>query len=177
MNEEFNPYEKRQTEEQPYDSYSQPQDHQPQVQYPLQQDHQYQDHQYQEQQDYYRQPDQYNRQIYYPYQNQPTSQPNGGKAARIFSIISFAAGCFSMLRASLLVFFELAMSGFMLRRIDLSISDVFSIMSVAVPGLVFGIIALIKRTKMLPMAMLGAIFNGTVIVTVLTLYFFYYLFG
>ncbi len=82
-----------------------------------------------------------------------------------------------MLRASLLVFFELAMSGFMLRRIDLSISDVFSIMSVAVPGLVFGIIALIKRTKMIPMAMLGAIFNGTVIVTVLTLYFFYYLFG
>ena len=171
MNEEFNPYEKRQTEEQPYDSYSQPQDYQPQVHYPPQQDYQYQ-----EQQDYYRQPDQYNRQIYYPYQNQPTSQPNGGKAAKIFSIISFAAGCFSMLRASLLVFFELAMSGCMLRGIDLSISYVFSIMSVAVPGLVFGIIALIKRTKMIPMAMLGAIFNGTVIVTVLTLYFFYYLF-
>ena len=172
MNEEFNPYEKRQTEEQPYDSYSQPQDHQPQVQYPPQQDYQYQ-----EQQDYYRQPDQYNGQIYYPYQNQTYNQPNEGKAAKIFSIISFAAGCVSLLRASLLVFFELAMSGFMLRRIDLSISDVFSIMSVAVPGLVFGIIALIKRTKMIPMAMLGAIFNGTVIVTVLTLYFFYYLFG
>lgn len=81
-----------------------------------------------------------------------------------------------MLRASLIVF-ELAMSGFMLRGIDLSISDVFSIMSVAVPGLVFGIIALIKKTKMIPMAMLGAIFNGTVIVTVLTLYFFCYSFG
>ena len=172
MNEEFNPYEKRQTEEQPYDSYSQPQDYQSQVQYPQQQDHQYQ-----EPKDYYRQQGQYNGQIYYPYQNQTYNQPNEGKAARIFSIISFAAGCFSMLRASLLVFFELAMSGFMLRRIDLSISDVFSIMSVAVPGLVFGIIALIKRTKMIPMAMLGAIFNGTVIVTVLTLYFFYYLFG
>ena len=176
MNEEFNPYEKRQTEEQPYDSYSQPQseweNHQSQIRYTAQQDYR--------QQDYYRQPDYFDQQDqygYYPYQNQTYNEPNEGKAARIFSIISFAAGCFSMLRASLLVFFELAMSGFMLRRIDLSISDVFSIMSVAVPGLVFGIIALIKRTKMIPMAMLGAIFNGTVIVTVLTLYFFYYLFG
>lgn len=175
MNEEFNPYEKRQTEEQPYDSYSQPQDHQPQVQYPLQKDHQYQDHQYQEPQDHYRQPDQYNGQIYYPYQNQPTSQPNGGKAAKIFSIISFAAGCVSLLRAFLLVV-ELSTGGFLLKSLNLTNSDAFSTMSIAVPGLIFGIIALAKRTKTVPLAALGAIFNGTVIVTVFTLYFFYYTF-
>ncbi len=170
MNEEFNPYEKRQTEEQAYDSYYQPQDHQPQVQYPPQQDYQYR-----EQQDYYRQPDQYGFPEYYPYQNQTDPQPNGGKAARIFSIISFAAGCVSLLRAFFIVI-ELSTGGFLLKSLDLSNSDAFSIMSTAVPGLIFGIIALTKRTKTVPMAMLGAIFNGTVIVSVFTLYFFYYMF-
>lgn len=84
----------------------------------------------------------------------------GGGAAKVFSILSFALGCLSLFTAFLCLLVLLVVSG---QGDDpeivfgLSVGDAITL---AAPGLVFGILALVKKTRLFLPALLGVIFNG-----------------
>ncbi len=150
---------------------------QPAQQQPYQQSYPYQPYQQPYQQQNYQQP--YQQSYQQPYQQQPYQQPyqpypqqryygaqpnKASGMAKAFTIVSFVTGILSLFSAmsGMISLFSptdggsLAASTFML----------------AIPGLVFGIIALIKKTRMLPMAIIGVIMNGSLAaVTLLTLFF------
>ena len=149
--------------EQPY-----PQTYQQQ---PYQQPYQQQPYQQQpyQQQPYQQQP--YQQQLYQPTYQQPYPQRNyygarPNKAfgmAKAFSIVSFITGLislFSALSGMLSLFVSLTNTSTLLSSSDV-LSMVSSAVMFAVPGLVFGIIALIKKTRLLPMAIIGVIMNGS----------------
>ena len=165
--------------EQPYQqSYQQPYQQQP-YQLPYQQSYQQQSYQQPYQQQTYQQP--YQQQPYqqYPYQQpyQPYPQQNvyraqpdrGAGMAKAFSIVSFITGIVSLF---------MAMSVF-LTLLSVSSPSVDSLIApcimLAVPGLAFGIIALIKKTRLLPMALIGVIMNGVMVAATLFGYAFEYI--
>ena len=155
---------------------------QPAQQQPYQQSYPYQPYQQPYQQQNYQQPYQQSYQQPYqqPYQPYPQqryygAQPNKASGmAKAFTIVSFVTGILSLFSA---------MSGMISLCISLKgTSALFSptdggslaasTFMLAIPGLVFGIIALIKKTRMLPMAIIGVIMNGSLAaVTLLTLFF------
>ena len=181
-----NPY--LQTEEaeltgQPYQQeYQQPvqqpyqQGYQQPVQQPYQQPYQQQPYQQQpyQQQPYQQQP--YQQQPYQqqPYQQQPYQQPyrqpyyngarpnKGNGMAKAFTIVSFIAGIialFSALSGMFSLYIAMTGTSSLTSPTDVGSLVVSNIM-LALPGLVFGIIALIKKTRLLPMAIIGVIMNG-----------------
>lgn len=175
-----NPYENNKTEgaEQPKPQYQppQPQQYRQPPQYPPQQfqpqqypPQQYPPQQYPPQQyppQYRPQPNEYYRPVqpqYHQFYRQPVP---GGGAAKAFAIVAFVAGCISL---TILVFMLLGTSASStaykyrsdrgaLAAIALTYSFICSI-----PGLTFGIVALSKKTNKFPLALLGTIFCGALI--------------
>ena len=160
---------------------------QPSQQQPYQQSYPYQPYQQPYQQQNYQQPYQQNYQQ--PYQQQPYQQPyqpypqqryygaqpnKASGMAKAFSIVSFATGIlslFSVMSGMFSLFFSLTGMSTLTSPTDIG-SLVASTLTFAVPGLVFGIIALIKKTRLLPMAIIGVMLNGSLVaVTLLTLFF------
>ena len=117
-----------------------------------------------------------------PYPNQPYpqqryygAQPNKASGmAKAFTIVSFVTGIlslFSAMSGMISLFISLTGTSSLLSPPDGG-SLAASTFMFAIPGLVFGIIALIKKTRMLPMAIIGVIMNGSLAaVTLLTLFF------
>lgn len=109
-----------------------------------------------------------------PYAPQPPYHPpvyggyappqTGGGAAKAFGIVSFVAGCISIF-AALLCLLAVVSSG-TANAASFSLSVVYSLLFGA-PGLVFGILALVKRTRLFPLALLGMIFNGLLLTELL----------
>lgn len=159
-----NPYEARPNPasfEQPKPQYQppQPQYMPPQQQY-MQQPPQYQPPQYRPQ------PNEYYRPVQ-PQYHQVYRQPvPGGGAAKAFAIVAFVAGCISisllfvllMAAGSTTSTYKYASSRGALAAVALAYGFIIS-----VPGLVFGIVALSKKTNKFPLAILGTIFSGALI--------------
>lgn len=159
-----NPYEARPNPasfEQPKPQYQppQPQYMPPQQQY-MQQPPQYQPPQYRPQ------PNEYYRPVQ-PKYHQVYRQPvPGGGAAKAFAIVAFVAGCISisllfvllMAAGSTTSTYKYASSRGALAAVALAYGFIIS-----VPGLVFGIVALSKKTNKFPLAILGTIFSGALI--------------
>lgn len=160
---------------------------QPAQQQPYQQSYPYQPYQQPYQQQNYQQPYQQNYQQ--PYQQQPYQQPyqpypqqryygaqpnKASGMAKAFTIVSFVTGIlslFSAMSGMISLFISLTGTSSLLSPPDGG-SLAASTFMLAIPGLVFGIIALIKKTRMLPMAIIGVIMNGSLAaVTLLTLFF------
>lgn len=160
---------------------------QPAQQQPYQQSYPYQPYQQPYQQQNYQQPYQQNYQQ--PYQQQPYQQPyqpypqqryygaqpnKASGMAKAFTIVSFVTGIlslFSAMSGMISLFILLTGTSSLLSPTDGG-SLAASTFMLAIPGLVFGIIALIKKTRMLPMAIIGVIMNGSLAaVTLLTLFF------
>ncbi len=160
---------------------------QPAQQQPYQQSYPYQPYQqpYQQQNDQqpyqqsYQQP--YQQQPYqqpyqpYPQQRYYGAQPNKASGmAKAFTIVSFVTGIlslFSAMSGMISLFISLTGTSSLFSPTDGG-SLAASTFMLAIPGLVFGIIALIKKTRMLPMAIIGVIMNGSLAaVTLLTLFF------
>ncbi len=160
---------------------------QPAQQQPYQQSYPYQPYQQPYQQQNYQQPYQQNYQQ--PYQQQPYQQPyqpypqqryygaqpnKASGMAKAFTIVSFVTGIlslFSAMSGMISLFISLTGTSSLLSPPDGG-SLAASTFMFAIPGLVFGIIALIKKTRMLPMAIIGVIMNGSLAaVTLLTLFF------
>ena len=159
-----NPYEARPNPasfEQP-----KPQNQPPQPQYmPPQQQYMQQPPQYQPPQ-YRPQPNEYYRPVQ-PKYHQVYRQPvPGGGAAKAFAIVAFVAGCISisllfvllMAAGSTTSTYKYASSRGALAAVALAYGFIIS-----VPGLVFGIVALSKKTNKFPLAILGTIFSGALI--------------
>lgn len=159
-----NPYEARPNPasfEQP-----KPQNQPPQPQYmPPQQQYMQQPPQYQPPQ-YRPQPNEYYRPVQ-PQYHQVYRQPvPGGGAAKAFAIVAFVAGCISisllfvllMAAGSTTSTYKYASSRGALAAVALAYGFIIS-----VPGLVFGIVALSKKTNKFPLAILGTIFSGALI--------------
>ncbi len=150
-----NPYEARPNPasfEQPKPQYQPPQ---PQYMPP-----QYQPPQYRPQ------PNEYYRPVQ-PKYHQVYRQPvPGGGAAKAFAIVAFVAGCISisllfvllMAAGSTTSTYKYASSRGALAAVALAYGFIIS-----VPGLVFGIVALSKKTNKFPLAILGTIFSGALI--------------
>ena len=180
-----NPYEARPNPaafEQPKPQYQPPQ---PQYMPPQYQPPQYQQPQYQQppqyrppQQQYMQQPPQYQPPQYRP---QPSEyyrpvQPQyhqvyrqpvpGGGAAKAFAIVAFVAGCISisillvLLMSTGTISFNLKYRSGRgaLAALALTYGFIFS-----VPGLVFGIVAMAKKTNKFPLAILGTIFCASLL--------------
>lgn len=164
---------------------------QPAQQQPYQQSYPYQPYQQPYQQQNYQQPYQQSYQQPYqqPYQQQPYQQPyqpypqqryygaqpnKASGMAKAFTIVSFVTGIlslFSAMSGMISLFISLTGTSSLLSPPDGG-SLAASTFMLAIPGLVFGIIALIKKTRMLPMAIIGVIMNGSLAaVTLLTLFF------
>lgn len=160
---------------------------QPAQQQPYQQSYPYQPYQQPYQQQNYQQPYQQNYQQ--PYQQQPYQQPyqpypqqryygaqpnKASGMAKAFTIVSFVTGIlslFSAMSGMISLFISLTGTSSLFSSTDGG-SLAASTFMLAIPGLVFGIIALIKKTRMLPMAIIGVIMNGSLAaVTLLTLFF------
>ena len=160
---------------------------QPAQQQPYQQSYPYQPYQQPYQQQNYQQP--YQQSYQQPYQQQPYQQPyqpypqqryygaqpnKASGMAKAFTIVSFVTGIlslFSAMSGMISLFISLTGTSSLFSPTDGG-SLAASTFMLAIPGLVFGIIALIKKTRMLPMAIIGVIMNGSLAaVTLLTLFF------
>ncbi len=160
---------------------------QPAQQQPYQQSYPYQPDQQPYQQQNYQQP--YQQSYQQPYQQQPYQQPyqpypqqryygaqpnKASGMAKAFTIVSFVTGIlslFSAMSGMISLFISLTGTSSLFSPTDGG-SLAASTFMLAIPGLVFGIIALIKKTRMLPMAIIGVIMNGSLAaVTLLTLFF------
>ena len=160
---------------------------QPAQQQPYQQSYPYQPDQQPYQQQNYQQP--YQQSYQQPYQQQPYQQPyqpypqqryygaqpnKASGMAKAFTIVSFVTGIlslFSAMSGMISLFISLKGTSALFSPTDGG-SLAASTFMLAIPGLVFGIIALIKKTRMLPMAIIGVIMNGSLAaVTLLTLFF------
>lgn len=160
---------------------------QPAQQQPYQQSYPYQPYQQPYQQQNYQQP--YQQAYQQPYQQQPYQQPyqpypqqryygaqpnKASGMAKAFTIVSFVTGIlslFSAMSGMISLFISLTGTSSLFSPTDGG-SLAASTFMLAIPGLVFGIIALIKKTRMLPMAIIGVIMNGSLAaVTLLTLFF------
>ena len=123
---------------------------------PVQQNYQ-QGYQQPVQQNYqqgYQQPVQQNYQQGYQQPYYGYAQPQqGGGAAKAFSIVSFVAGCISIFLALIFLFAPVTLW---------TAAFVYGIF-LSVPGLVFGIVALVKKTRLFPLGLLGVIFNGVLL--------------
>ena len=152
-----------------------------------QQSYPYQPYQQPYQQQNYQQP--YQQSYQQPYQQQPYQQPyqpypqqryygaqpnKASGMAKAFTIVSFVTGIlslFSAMSGMISLFISLKGTSSLFSPTDGG-SLAASTFMLAIPGLVFGIIALIKKTRMLPMAIIGVIMNGSLAaVTLLTLFF------
>ena len=159
---------------------------QPAQQQPYQQSYPYQPYQQPYQQQNYQQP--YQQSYQQPYQQQPYQQPyqpypqqryygaqpnKASGMAKAFTIVSFVTGIlslFSAMSGMISLFISLTGTSSLFSPTDGG-SLAASTFMLAIPGLVFGIIALIKKTRMLPMAIIGVIMNGSLAaVTLLTLF-------
>ena len=124
------------------------QNYQQGYQQPVQQNYQ-QGYQQPVQQNYQQGYQQGYQQPYYGY-----AQPQqGGGAAKAFSIVSFVAGCISIFLALIFLFAPVTLW---------TAAFVYGIF-LSVPGLVFGIVALVKKTRLFPLGLLGVIFNGVLL--------------
>ena len=153
--ENANPYEAKTTSadfDQPKPQYQPPQ---PQYMPP-----QYQPPQYRPQ------PNEYYRPVQ-PQYHQVYRQPvPGGGAAKAFAIVAFVAGCISisilvvLLMATGTISFDLKYRSGRgaLSALALTYGFIFS-----VPGLVFGIVAMAKKTNKFPLAILGTIFCASLL--------------
>ena len=160
---------------------------QPAQQQPYQQSYPYQPYQQPYQQQNYQQP--YQQAYQQPYEQQPYQQPyqpypqqryygaqpnKASGMAKAFTIVSFVTGIlslFSAMSGMISLFISLTGTSSLFSPTDGG-SLAASTFMLAIPGLVFGIIALIKKTRMLPMAIIGVIMNGSLAaVTLLTLFF------
>ena len=102
----------------------------------------------------YQQPAQQNYQQGYQQPYYGYAQPQqGGGAAKAFSIVSFVAGCISIFLALIFLFAPVTL------WIAAFVYGIF----LSVPGLVFGIVALVKKTRLFPLGLLGVIFNGVLL--------------
>ncbi len=140
--------------------YQQPPQYMPPQQQYMQQPPQYQPPQYRPQ------PNEYYRPVQ-PKYHQVYRQPvPGGGAAKAFAIVAFVAGCISisllfvllMAAGSTTSTYKYASSRGALAAVALAYGFIIS-----VPGLVFGIVALSKKTNKFPLAILGTIFSGALI--------------
>ena len=140
--------------------YQQPPQYMPPQQQYMQQPPQYQPPQYRPQ------PNEYYRPVQ-PQYHQVYRQPvPGGGAAKAFAIVAFVAGCISisllfvllMAAGSTTSTYKYASSRGALAAVALAYGFIIS-----VPGLVFGIVALSKKTNKFPLAILGTIFSGALI--------------
>lgn len=179
--EAVNPYEARPNPanfEQPKPQYQPPQQQQymqqPQYQQPQYQPPQYQPPQYRPQQyqqppqpQYRPQPNEYYRPVQ-PQYHQVYRQPvQGGGAAKAFAIVAFAAGCISISILALLIMdasiistsaYKYSSDRAAWAALALTYSFICSI-----PGLVFGIVAMAKKTNKFLLAILGTIFCGSLL--------------
>lgn len=123
--------------------------------------------QYQQPTGYYQQPEQppqYPQQQYpqqypqQPYYGYAQKQPGGG-AAKAFAVISFVVGCFSLLFA-LFGLIILADGRFARNAAAtvLALSFVYGI-ALTLPGMIFGIVSVAKKTRLMALGVLGVIFN------------------
>ena len=157
-----NPYEQGQQPAEPYEqTYQQPQYQQPQYQQPQYQQPQYQ--QPQSQQPLYQQP------LYQPQQYPAYRQPvQGGGAAKAFAIVSFVAGCIALGILMVIVMATTSTSSNPYRynsaRAGMAAVSLVYGMITSVPGLIFGIIAMAKKTNKFPLALLGIIFSASLLV-------------
>ena len=147
-----NPYEQGQQPAEPYEqTYQQPQYQQPQYQQPQYQQPLYQQPLYQPQQ--------------YPAYRQPVQ---GGGAAKAFAIVSFVAGCIALGILMVIVMATTSTSSNPYRynsaRAGMAAVSLVYGMITSVPGLIFGIIAMAKKTNKFPLALLGIIFSASLLV-------------
>ena len=149
----------------PQTQYMPPQYQQPPQYMPPQQQYMQQPPQYQPPQ-YRPQPNEYYRPVQ-PQYHQVYRQPvPGGGAAKAFAIVAFVAGCISisilvvLLMATGTISFDLKYRSGRgaLSALALTYGFIFS-----VPGLVFGIVAMAKKTNKFPLAILGTIFCASLL--------------
>ena len=132
-----------------------------------------------QQTDYTQQQYDYTQQQPYNYAQQAPQQPvyyypvqppqQGGGAAKGFAITSFVFGCLCIFSV---LFWLMTFFAFTAHSFDYSGMDRFSAFAAlfaisfghavffGTPGLVFGIIAIVKKTKLMPLAVLGVVFSG-----------------
>ena len=166
----------------PYEQGQQPQYQQPQYQQPQYQPPQYQQPQYQPPQ--YGQPQYGQPQYGQPQYQQPLYQPQqyqqmypqypayrkpvqGGGAAKAFAIVSFVAGCIALFILMMMLMFSTPSTGDFLR--SRSTRSAFAAIAltygtvISVPGLIFGIVAMAKKTNKFTFALLGIIFSASLL--------------
>ena len=129
--------------------YGQPQYGQPQYGQPLYQQPLYQPPQYQQ----------------YPAYRQPV---RGGGAAKAFAIVSFVAGCIALGIFMLIIMATTSTSHNVYRysteRAGIAAMSLVYGMLTSVPGLIFGIIAMAKKTNKFTLALLGIIFSASLLI-------------
>ena len=103
----------------------------------------------------------YTSQYYYPYPQY--AQPKGSVVAKVFSIISFVLGCFSLLIALFFAFAMFVSRGSAYYSGGFGLVSLSNSVTTALPGLVFGIIALAKGSRLFALALLGVIFNSMLV--------------
>ncbi len=108
----------------------------------------------------------------YPYPPQYTNadrlrpMPRTGNAAKVFGVVSLVIGCFSLMIASM-IFFNFR-SSVTVKYAQAMISSLV----VALPGVIFGIVSLMKKTEKKIFAILGIVFSSILMLSAFITYFF-----
>ena len=145
MNEEFNPYNNQPEVHQPPKHAEPPQ---PPVQQRLYPPYQ---------------PINYSQQAMYG--RNPVPQRNSEGTARALGMVSFIVGCFALIAASM-IFFNFRSS------INTKFEAAFLCsMMISLPGVIFGVISLMKRARTKIFPILGIAFSGILLVCLLITYF------
>lgn len=99
------------------------------------------------------------------YGRNPAPPRNSDGTARAMGMVSFIVGCFALIAASM-IFFNFRSS------INTKFEASFICgMMISLPGVIFGVISLMKRTKKKIFPILGIAFSGVLLVCLLITYF------
>lgn len=101
----------------------------------------------------------------YPYRQPVVPQKSSGAAAKAFGMVSFIIGCFTLLITSM-IFFNFRSSVTEKFNASLAYSIIF-----AVPALVFGVVALMKKTEKKLFPILGIAFAVVLMLCAFITYF------
>ncbi len=108
----------------------------------------------------------------YPYPPQYTNadrlrqMPRTGNAAKVFGVVSLVIGCFSLMIASMIFF------NFRSSVTEKYIQAVSASLFISLPGLIFGIVSIMKKADKKLFALLGIVFSSILMLCAFITYFF-----
>lgn len=108
----------------------------------------------------------------YPYPPQYSNadrlrqMPRTGNAAKVFGVVSLVIGCFSLMIASM-IFFNFR-SSVTTKYIQAVTSSLF----ISLPGLIFGIVSIMKKADKKLFGLLGIVFSSILMLCAFITYFF-----